>query len=67
MKYLNFPEAEIDLLTAIGYYEDCESTLDIDMAIEVDRVIARIVTFPTAWTPLSNDCRRCLIGRFPYG
>ena len=67
MTYKFLPEAEIDLLTAVGYYEDCEPSLGIDMAIEVDRAIARIVKFPTAWTPLSKDCRRCLVGRFPYG
>ncbi len=67
MTYKFLPEAEIDLLAAIGYYEDCEPSLGIDMAIEVNRAIARIVEFPTAWPSLSEDCRRCLVGRFPYG
>jgi hypothetical protein len=45
MTYKFLPEAEIDLLTAVGYYEDCEPSLGIEMAIEVDRAIARIVSY----------------------
>ena len=55
MNYKFLTDTEIDLLTAIGYYEDCEQSLGIDMTINVDRAIARIVEFPTAWPSLSED------------
>ena len=55
MTYKFLPEAEIDLLAAIGYYEACEPSLGIDMAIEVDRAITRIVEYPTAWPALDID------------
>ena len=29
MTYKFLPEAEIDLLTAVGYYEDCEPSLPL--------------------------------------
>lgn len=61
------PEAEKDLINAVAYSENCESSLGIDFAIEVDKTIARIIEYPTAWTSLSNNCRRCLVARFPYG
>lgn len=61
------PEAENDLINAVTYYENCEHSLGIDFAIEVDKTIARIIEYPTAWTSLSDNCRRCLVGRFPYG
>ena len=35
--------------------------------MEVDRAWSRIVEYPLAWPALSDDFRRCLLGRFPYG
>lgn len=67
MNYKFLPAAEYDLSQSIAYYESCEPDLGIAFAIEVDRTIARIVEYPEAWMQLSNNCRRCLVRRFPYG
>jgi len=58
MNYKFLPAAEQDLIDAVVYYESCEHSLGIDFVIEVDKTISRIIEYPTAWTPLSNDCRR---------
>jgi plasmid stabilization system protein ParE len=67
MTYRFLPEAENDLINAVTYYEDCQQSLGIDFTFEVDKAIARILEYPTAWTALSKNCRRCLLNRFPYG
>jgi hypothetical protein len=35
MKYVFHPEAEVEFVAAIDYYEDCEPGLGYDFAIEV--------------------------------
>ena len=67
MIYKFLPEAESDLISAITYYENCETSLGIDFTFEVSKTIERIMKYPTAWTELSSNCRRCLVGKFPYG
>ncbi len=67
MNYKFLPEAESDLVAAVSYYESCETSLGIDFSFAVSKTIARIIEYPNAWTALSDNCRRCLVGRFPYG
>ena len=67
MNYKFLPEARKDLIEAVAYYESCESALGLDFTIEVDKAIQRIIEYPTAWTTISKNCRRCIVGRFPYG
>lgn len=67
MNYKFLPAAEQDLIDAVVYYESCEHSLGIDFVIEVDKTISRIIEYPTAWTTISYDFRRCLLDNFPYG
>ena len=67
MKWSFHPEAETEFHKAIDYYEECESGLGEDFAIEVHTAIQNILTYPEAWPPLEGDIRRCLTSRFPYG
>ncbi len=67
MNYLFHPEAEAELAQAIDYYEDCENGLGFDFAMEVYNAIDRIVLYPEGWPTLSDDIRRSLVRRFPYG
>jgi hypothetical protein len=67
MKWSFHPEAETEFYEAIDYYEECESGLGEDFAIEVHTTIQNILAYPEAWPTLDGDIRRCLTSRFPYG
>lgn len=67
MKFNFRPDAEIEFVEAVAYYEDCEKGLGIDFSVEIFATIERIVELPKAWSILDSDIRRCLTSRFPYG
>ncbi len=67
MTFSFHPEAESEFHEAIDYYEDCERGLGYNFSIEVLATIQNIVTYPTAWSVIEEDVRRCLVNRFPYG
>jgi plasmid stabilization system protein ParE len=59
--------AELEFRDAIDHYNLESSGLGYDFADEVQNTLARILSNPTAWTPLSTRSRRCLTKRFPFG
>lgn len=67
MKYSFHSAARLELIEAIAYYEESEKGLGIEFAREVFRSINKIIQFPLAWPKFSEDTRRCLTKRFPYG
>jgi plasmid stabilization system protein ParE len=67
VNYAFHPEAEAEFVEAIEYYEAREIGLGLDFAAEVHAAIQRATTFPTAWQVVSQDVRRALVRRFPYG
>ena len=67
MTYSFHPEAQKELSEAVKYYEDIKTGLGLDFLKEVKMAIKRIKDFPKAWTPFSENTRRCLVNRFPYG
>lgn len=67
MKIRFHPDAVVELNEAIGYYEEIETGLGLDLAIEVHSAMERIVLYPDAWPVIDNDIRRSLVRRFPYG
>lgn len=67
MKYSFHPSARIELSEAVHYYENCRKGLGTEFAKEVYSTVRRIAEFPEAWTPLTENTRRCLTKRFPYG
>jgi len=46
MKYVFHPEAEIEFLDAIDYYEYCRTGLGYDFAIEVHSTLQNILSLP---------------------
>jgi hypothetical protein len=66
MTFSFHPEAEVELVAAIDYYEDREAGLGYDFSIEVFTTIQNIVNYPDAWPVIEEDVRRCLVNRFPY-
>ena len=67
MKYSFHPLAVKELTDSIDYYEDNNPGLGLEFTKEVYSTIQRILQFPKAWTKISQNCRRCITQRFPYG
>jgi len=65
MNFSFHPEAQEEFYKAIDYYEDIESGLGYDFALEVHSAIKRSVEFPKAWSVLEGEIRRSLVQRFP--
>ena len=67
MRFYFHPEAEEEFDKAIEYYEECQQGLGLEFAEEVYATITRIIKYPEAWSVMSQNSRRCLVNRFPYG
>ena len=67
MSYWFHPDAKSEFNQAIDYYEEIETGLGYDFAIEVYATFQRSLTYPNAWPVLEGDIRRCLVRRFPCG
>jgi hypothetical protein len=67
LKYSFHQAAEKELNDAVDYYNECQSGLGQEFAKEIYHSIQNILLFPDSWSPLSENTRRCLISRFPYG
>ena len=67
MRFYFHPEAREEFDGAVDFYEQSQAGLGLEFAEEVYATIARIVQYPDAWSVLSENSRRCLVNRFPYG
>ena len=67
MRYSFHPEARIELLDAVDYYDKCSLGLGLDFSEEIYSSIQQILRFPYAWSQSSKHTRRCLTKRFPFG
>ena len=67
MNYSFHPEAEIEFNQAVDYYETCQAGLGLAFAKEVFSTVQRILEHPHAWSRMSENTRRCLTNRFPFG
>ncbi|MCA9416294.1 MAG: type II toxin-antitoxin system RelE/ParE family toxin [Candidatus Omnitrophica bacterium] len=67
MNFAFHPKAEHEFYEAIAFYEEARDSLGFDFASEVYQSISSICNYPKAWPVVSDDIRRCLINRFPYG
>ena len=66
MKSAFHPEAREEFLAAIDLYNQTEPGLGLDFAGEINAAVELIEAFPSAWTPVDFEMRRCLVRRFPY-
>ncbi len=67
MRFYFHPEAKKEFDGAVDFYERNRAGLGLEFAEEVYATIARIIQFPDAWSVMSENSRRCMINRFPYG
>ena len=58
MSVVFHPEAVGEFNEAIEYYEDIETGLGYDFAIEIYSAIQRAVEFPKAWGVFDGETRR---------
>jgi toxin ParE1/3/4 len=59
--------ADAELDAAVAYYESCRPGLGIDFAEEVYAAIALARAYSQASLALSENTRRRLVKRFPFG
>ena len=67
MNFCFHPLAIEELTDSIEYYEAKNPGLGQEFFIEIYNTIQRILQFPKAWSKISQNCRRCITQRFPYG
>ncbi len=67
MRFEFHPEARIEYLEAVRYYEERQAGLGARFALEIEATIQRVVEAPQRWHPIEGEIRRCLAHIFPYG
>ena len=67
MKYQFHPEARLEYLAAVAFYEAARPGVGAAFTVEVEAVISLICQAPNRWRKFEQDVRRCLTKRrFPY-
>ncbi|MCD6190444.1 MAG: type II toxin-antitoxin system RelE/ParE family toxin [Sulfurimonas sp.] len=66
MKIEFLPEAKVELDEAVEYYELQVNGLGKNFKSIAKSTIKRVATFPTAWTEIRPNIRRCIMHKFPY-
>jgi hypothetical protein len=61
------PEARIEFIEAIAFYEESREGLGVRLSHEVYATIKRITLGSTAWPRITDNTRRCFTRRFPFG
>lgn len=57
--------AEAEIAEALDYYEQKSPGLGVELLLEYEAAVRRIVTHPEAWRRIARNSRRCLLRRFP--
>ena len=65
MKFYFHPRATDEFEEAVRYYEDRQPGLGMMFAEEIFNAIKRVMEYPDAWSPMSENIRYCLANRFP--
>jgi toxin ParE1/3/4 len=60
------PDARIEFLEAIKYYEECKPGLGYRFRLVVESAVNSICENPFRYRVLHAPFRRCLLQRFPY-
>lgn len=65
IRLLNVAQQEMD--ESFEFYEEQMTGLGHDFLAEILATLKRIKQNTKAWAPFSDQTRRCLVNRFPYG
>ena len=60
------PEARIEFIDAVAYYENSSEGIGLRFSREVYATVNRVIANPTSWPGITENTRRCLARRFPY-
>jgi plasmid stabilization system protein ParE len=66
MKVEFLTSAQNEFEEIVNYYDQQREGLANEFITEFRRTVRRIENFPSAWSPMSSDVRRCQLHRFPY-
>lgn len=67
MRLIYHPDAEMEVVEAVRFYEGREPGLGDRFLRDFDVSIAAILEAPHRWRVVEDDVRRFLMRRFPYG
>jgi hypothetical protein len=67
MNFSFHPAARAELIESVAYYQQVRQGLGLEFSREIIRTINRVIMNPFAWSSLSENTRRCLVTRFPFG
>lgn len=67
MTYGFHPDARLEYLGAVDFYELRRTGLGAAFTREVEATIQRILEEPTRWRTIEEDVHRCLTHTFPFG
>jgi toxin ParE1/3/4 len=67
MKYVFHPEALAEYAEAVQYYARQRPETSQALIDAVEEAVYRIREFPTRWSVIDEDVRRCLTRKLPYG
>lgn len=67
MTYWFHPEARMELLESVRYYESQRSGLGRRFLAAVTEAVGRIQAHPSRYRVVSNSWRQCRIPRYPLG
>lgn len=59
------PQAELDIIDAIAWYEERRTGLGEEFLDEIDSVLQRVIKNPDQFPKIRNNIRRALPHRFP--
>ena len=65
VQFLKLAQQELD--DAFNYYEYQQANLGYRFIQEVHDAIELIKLYPSGWSQISKNTRRCLLKTFPYG
>jgi plasmid stabilization system protein ParE len=67
MNLEQLPEAEVEVVEAVDYYEQRRPGLGLEFLAEINRAYQLIADAPERWRRLTRRVRRFLLRGFPYG
>ena len=60
------PDARVEFLAAVAYYEECQAGLGRHFRVAVESAMEHIVEMPLRFRVLYTPFRRCLVPNIPY-
>ncbi|MBK9163622.1 MAG: type II toxin-antitoxin system RelE/ParE family toxin [Acidobacteria bacterium] len=66
MNFEFHPEARLEFIDAVAFYEKSSEGLGLRFSREVFATINRVTASPNSWPCITDNTRRCLTHRFPY-